>query len=79
MASPTFVRPSIGASWTFETPPPVAQPNGPTRLINMADNQLNGSVPDAISALTGLTRLDLHLNRLNGRLPEGLSRLTGLM
>ena len=44
----------------------------------MHTNSLSGSVPTQLSALTGLTQLDLATNSLSGSVPTQLSALTGL-
>lgn len=46
--------------------------------LNLYQNNLNGTVPDAIGVLTQLLYLELSSNKLRGRLPESLGKLTQL-
>jgi hypothetical protein len=46
--------------------------------MDLFHNNLCGVIPEAISALTGLTLLVLHVNQLTGSIPQGLSALTSL-
>jgi hypothetical protein len=46
--------------------------------VDLWHNNLRGVISEAISALTGLTLLVLHVNRLTGSIPHGISALTSL-
>jgi hypothetical protein len=47
-------------------------------MLALSHNDLTGSIPQKISALTGLTFLELGVNHLNGTIPPQISALTGL-
>ncbi len=51
---------------------------GRVRYIEMPANQLNGTIPGSLSALTMLDFLDLRSNQLSGSIPASLSTLTRL-
>ncbi len=76
-----------GANWTDNTnwlTTPVSQWFGVTvdgdrvTELNLAANQLTGSIPPELGNLTGLTFLDLNSNQLTGSIPPELGNLTGL-
>jgi hypothetical protein len=46
--------------------------------INLSSNNLNGTLPDAVSALTALQYLLLYNNQLTGTLPDSWSAMTAL-
>lgn len=46
--------------------------------LNLADNQLNGTVPSSFGSLTALKELDLFFNQLTGPLPPSAAALTNL-
>ncbi|KAE8699362.1 putative Pentatricopeptide [Hibiscus syriacus] len=43
--------------------------------LSLASNSLSGSIPDSMSAVTGLVHVDLSNNQLNGTVPKFLSGL----
>mmetsp|Transcript_20118 Transcript_20118/g.42554 ORF Transcript_20118/g.42554 Transcript_20118/m.42554 type:complete len:693 (-) Transcript_20118:111-2189(-) len=47
--------------------------------LNLAINNVNGIIPDEISALSTLQKFDLFSNTITGTLPAGLSGLTNLV
>ncbi|KAJ0537933.1 putative non-specific serine/threonine protein kinase [Helianthus annuus] len=47
-------------------------------VLEAEKSELNGSIPESLGRLTGLTDLDLQSNLLTGPIPESLGRLTGL-
>ena len=49
------------------------------KVVNLVDNQLPGSIPTSVEALTSLQRLHLSKNLLNGELPTQLGNMTSLM
>ncbi|NUM80442.1 fibronectin type III domain-containing protein, partial [bacterium] len=51
---------------------------GRVTSLDLSNNQLSGSLPDAIGHLTGLTSLQLYGNSLSGSLPDTLGNLTNL-
>ena len=52
--------------------------NGQIITISLPKNQLKGSIPASLSALTSLQTLDLSANQLSGIIPASLSVLTKL-
>jgi len=52
--------------------------NGRVTQVNLSANQLNGSIPTSLSALTNLQYLELAGNQLGGSIPASLSALTNL-
>ncbi|KAJ3360334.1 hypothetical protein GGF32_008495, partial [Allomyces javanicus] len=55
--------------------------NGYLVELNLANNQLNGRIPDSIGSLVNLQSLNLYNNQLNGAIPNtigNLAKLTGL-
>ncbi|KAG4955886.1 hypothetical protein JHK85_042266 [Glycine max] len=61
----------------IEGPIPFTLP--PTlRSLSLSANQLNGSIPDALSLLTQLSNLDLSNNNLSGQLPSSTGSLSSL-
>ncbi|XP_039138860.1 MDIS1-interacting receptor like kinase 2-like [Dioscorea cayenensis subsp. rotundata] len=48
------------------------------RVLNLSNNHLHGSIPEAISALSKLTIFDLSNNNLTGIIPSELGNLTRL-
>jgi hypothetical protein len=48
------------------------------RRMSLWLNNLNGTIPESLGSLTGLTALDLYDNELTGTIPESLGSLTGL-
>ncbi|KAL2969205.1 hypothetical protein AAZX31_15G067300 [Glycine max] len=48
------------------------------RSLSLSANQLNGSIPDALSLLTQLSNLDLSNNNLSGQLPSSTGSLSSL-
>ncbi|KAJ1434778.1 Serine-threonine/tyrosine-protein kinase, catalytic domain [Sesbania bispinosa] len=61
----------IGGAIPFTLPPTM-------RSLSLAGNQLNGSIPDALSLLTQLSNLDLSNNNLSGQLPSSTGSLSSL-
>ncbi|XP_028801039.1 protein STRUBBELIG-RECEPTOR FAMILY 3 isoform X2 [Neltuma alba] len=49
------------------------------RNLSLSSNQLNGSIPDALSSLTQLSDLSLSNNLLDGQIPDVFQQLTGLI
>ncbi|KAJ0900594.1 putative nucleotidyltransferase, Ribonuclease H [Helianthus annuus] len=47
-------------------------------VLESIGNGFNGSIPESLGRLTGLTHLNLQSNLLTGPIPESLGRLTGL-
>ena len=47
-------------------------------MLALTTNQLAGTVPQTLSALTQLSYLHLGGNKLNSTIPEGITSLTGL-
>lgn len=52
--------------------------NGHVTELDLAGNQLMGSIPSSIGNLTSLLKLDLCLNRLSGTIPTTIGNLTSL-
>nr|WP_293840334.1 leucine-rich repeat domain-containing protein [uncultured Arsenicibacter sp.] len=52
--------------------------NGRVSALSLINNQLTGSIPASLSALTNLQTLDLTLNQLTGSIPASLGTLTKL-
>ncbi|GAB3997854.1 hypothetical protein GCM10028807_43980 [Spirosoma daeguense] len=52
--------------------------NGRVTGLYLIDNNLTGSIPTSLSALTNLNHLDLQTNRLSGPIPASLGTLTSL-
>ncbi len=48
------------------------------RYLHFGANQLNGTVPAGISALTQLAYLNVRANKFSGSFPDGISTLTRL-
>lgn len=46
--------------------------------IDLARNNLSGSLPEEIGELTGLKTLELYMNQISGGIPETIGNLTGL-
>jgi hypothetical protein len=74
-----------GSSWAPASAAPACNRTGVAcntvgRVVGLSlpGAGLTGSLPDALSALSLLTRLDLGMNALGGSLPVSLSALTGL-
>lgn len=51
---------------------------GHVDAIALYDNELGGTLPDGLAALTTLRVLDLHSNQIGGELPAALGSLTSL-
>jgi Leucine-rich repeat (LRR) protein len=64
--------------------PPPAPPHArlpahpPPQTIDLSGNELRGSLPAHVSALTKLLRLDMSSNQLSGAIPAQFGYLTGL-
>ena len=52
--------------------------NGRVTGLNLINNNLSGTLPTSLSALTSLQSLELGANALTGGIPLGISRLTAL-
>ncbi|GAB4024626.1 leucine-rich repeat domain-containing protein [Spirosoma koreense] len=52
--------------------------NGRVTQLRLYNNNLNGTLPTSLSALTSLQTLDLQSNNLSGTIPASLSTLTSL-
>jgi len=52
--------------------------HGLVQTLELPSNELQGSIPSELSALTSLYKLDLSHNYLVGSLPKSLAKLTGL-
>ncbi|KAL1289259.1 protein STRUBBELIG-RECEPTOR FAMILY 1 isoform X2 [Arachis hypogaea] len=61
----------IGGPIPFTLPPTLTS-------LSLSGNQLNGSIPDALSLLTQLSHLDLSNNNLSGQLPSSTGTLSSL-
>ena len=78
-----------GANWTnndgWLTNAPIGQWHGTTTdasgrvtRLDLADNQLTGSIPDELGSLSSLEVLDLNDNQLTGEIPPELGSLSNL-
>ncbi len=52
--------------------------NGRVSFLQLPNNQLRGTMPGSLSALTNLNTLDLGVNQLSGTIPASLSALANL-
>jgi hypothetical protein len=52
---------------------------GQVSKIQLPSNNLNGSLPDGLSALSGLKELDLRYNQVNGQIPINIKFNTSLV
>ncbi len=52
--------------------------NGRVIRVNLAENNLSGTLPPELEQLTRVTRLSLYSNKLTGTIPEELGNLTNL-
>ena len=48
-------------------------------ILDLADNQLTGSIPPDLGSLTYLNTLNLSVNQLTGEIPAGMGNLTNLL
>ncbi len=79
-----------GANWTnndgWLTDAPIGQWHGATTdasgrvtRLDLADNQLTGSIPDELGSLSSLEVLDLNDNQLTGEIPTSLGSIANLV
>lgn len=57
---------------------PTEMDYSPLSYVNLSHNQLTGSIPEDIGALTSLDTLDLSKNKLQGPLPPGIGECVSL-
>lgn len=55
--------------------PPVGGLSSRLAVLNLADNQLSGGIPESLTSLAELKHLDLANNRLTGRVPPDFGQL----
>ncbi|KAE9450201.1 hypothetical protein C3L33_17888, partial [Rhododendron williamsianum] len=65
-------------SFKGELPASIANFSTNLQELNVRFNQISGSIPEGITNLIGLTRLDISGNSFTGEIPEGIGKLERL-